>query len=326
MDISSILCICSEMTWDAQSSAKIIPASDKVMRPRQIEHEAMHQGQMRMFCSNLLRSELALYYVGETLQEAEAIMAPIAGPREKARLECLKAANVMLPISQLDSDERWAGETTNIGAMPGDLFPLFIGDENDATPKNALPSDLQLGDINLIQKETLEEASAASGSGTPSIRVSAGGSRELPAVECNGEATKDNDDANIVVLVEAYTSQDYADGVPQRRQKRRRLMGGTNITPAQAERIGRKKAERRLKREKEFEQQLQRLKEDFTGVVTLTKKITLRHVTCLQASIIHDLVFVTGDNALVKALKDQHIDLEKLGLVVVHPSRSLVGL
>eukprot|EP01054_Gregarina_sp_Poly1_P002687 Gregarina_sp_Poly_1__2686@NODE_1739_length_3429_cov_82_111243_g1139_i0_p2_GENE_NODE_1739_length_3429_cov_82_111243_g1139_i0NODE_1739_length_3429_cov_82_111243_g1139_i0_p2_ORF_typecomplete_len353_score58_13DUF1308/PF07000_11/5_3e09DUF1308/PF07000_11/1_6Pecanex_C/PF05041_15/0_3DUF3425/PF11905_8/0_34_NODE_1739_length_3429_cov_82_111243_g1139_i023713405 len=314
VDISSLLCICSELTWNPEAASRVIPASDKVMRPRQMEHEMQHPGQMRMFFSNLLRSELALYHTQETLVDVEHIMSPIAGPREKERLAKLKEANIVVPMETLDSP--WDGTSTKILSLSPELFPFLISSESNESANGLV--DIELGDIQLIESETLRESAVQ---------------EEHPSVTKEESTSEDistaSDDPNIVVLIGNCNSQEFAESVPERRQKRRRIVGATaclSVTPKQAECIGRKRAERREKRRKENEKMVLQLKSNLTDLVTKTKKVTDRHVRCLQAAIQRDLIFLTGDNSLVKALKDQHIDLERLGLVLVHPSRSLVGV
>eukprot|EP01053_Blabericola_migrator_P005166 Blabericola_migrator_1__5165@NODE_2663_length_2482_cov_78_342029_g1668_i0_p1_GENE_NODE_2663_length_2482_cov_78_342029_g1668_i0NODE_2663_length_2482_cov_78_342029_g1668_i0_p1_ORF_typecomplete_len344_score57_32DUF1308/PF07000_11/3_4e10DUF4604/PF15377_6/7_6e03DUF4604/PF15377_6/0_16_NODE_2663_length_2482_cov_78_342029_g1668_i06521683 len=310
-DISSILCLCSELTWAPDEAAKVVSEGDKVMRPVQVEHEKHHPGHMRLFFSSLLRSELALYCSENTLEGVESIVSTVGGPREKRRLQCLRDANVIKPTSQLQDDS-----TTDLFALPPELFPFLIQTEGDI-------EDLELGDIALIEHETLAEGGLL-GEGTSSMSSSSPRQTQVEK-ELNGSVDQEEDEANIVVLIENYTSQEYAGGVNERRNKRRRLTHEV-VTPHQAECIGRKRAERREKRHLEYEAQISKLKSNFWGCVNITKRVTDRHLKLVEFTVLNDLILLTGDNSLVKALKDQRLDLEKLGLTILHPPRSLAGV
>eukprot|EP01057_Protomagalhaensia_wolfi_P000971 Protomagalhaensia_wolfi_Nauph_80__970@NODE_1560_length_1468_cov_1175_213436_g510_i1_p1_GENE_NODE_1560_length_1468_cov_1175_213436_g510_i1NODE_1560_length_1468_cov_1175_213436_g510_i1_p1_ORF_typecomplete_len243_score22_23DUF1308/PF07000_11/31DUF1308/PF07000_11/3_3Sds3/PF08598_11/0_097_NODE_1560_length_1468_cov_1175_213436_g510_i1210938 len=242
-------------------------------------------------------------------------MDPIAGPREKARFVCLIEARVLVPLRERAT----AGlESTSLFKLQPDLFPCLI--------LTAAGNDFELGDIELIEQETLAEqgATAVRGNGILETSDSSPTVIEQPSVNAKDD-DDDDDDSKFVILIEDYTSRDYADGVAERRNKRRRLATDV-VTPHQAECIGRKRAERRERRHQEHEKQIARLKSDFRGSVAITKKVSERHVKLLEEVVTNDLILITGDSAVVKALKDQRVDLERLGLVIVHPSRSLAGV
>eukprot|EP01054_Gregarina_sp_Poly1_P006310 Gregarina_sp_Poly_1__6309@NODE_3357_length_1154_cov_113_957682_g1139_i2_p1_GENE_NODE_3357_length_1154_cov_113_957682_g1139_i2NODE_3357_length_1154_cov_113_957682_g1139_i2_p1_ORF_typecomplete_len344_score53_62DUF1308/PF07000_11/5_6e09Chisel/PF15355_6/3_5Chisel/PF15355_6/1_2e03Chisel/PF15355_6/3_2e03Chisel/PF15355_6/6e03_NODE_3357_length_1154_cov_113_957682_g1139_i2251032 len=274
VDISSLLCICSELTWNPEAASRVIPASDKVMRPRQMEHEMQHPGQMRMFFSNLLRSELALYHTQETLVDVEHIMSPIAGPREKERLAKLKEANIVVPMETLDSP--WDGTSTKILSLSPELFPFLISSESNESANGLV--DIELGDIQLIESETLRESAVQEEH--PSVTKEESTSEDISTASDDPSRLKRNGNSptipDIVVLIGNCNSQEFAESVPERRQKRRRIVGATaclSVTPKQAECIGRKRAERREKRRKENEKMVLQLKSNLTDLVTSKRRI-----------------------------------------------------
>ncbi|EZG87168.1 hypothetical protein GNI_007830 [Gregarina niphandrodes] len=57
-----------------------------------------------------------------------------------------------------------------------------------------------------------------------------------------------------------------------------------------------------------------------------TRRITPKHVHWMSVSFAHSLPLITGDSALIRALKQQRIHLDNIKVAFTHPPRSLVGL
>lgn len=153
---------------------------------------------------------------------------------------------------------------------------------------------------------------------------------------------------SVVVLINDEDVTWAENGYKRRKTER--------MTPEQGMLIGRKRSERRAKKAIESAAKIEQMREDLSSVIkrepsivyqylsdklklfSVTRRVTERHFRLLQTALRAQMVLLTSDSGrsntrekiafslregMIKATKDQRVDLENLGVALVHPPRSL---
>ncbi|KAH0475170.1 MAG: hypothetical protein KVP17_003827 [Porospora cf. gigantea B] len=95
LDTSTVLAMCSELTWNLESAQQRIPRDDKALRQNQVKDEALHRGEVGCRLLALWNPSMPKYISDQTAYELEKMVRTIAGPIEQSRVaELLKSVYV----------------------------------------------------------------------------------------------------------------------------------------------------------------------------------------------------------------------------------------
>ncbi|KAH0474929.1 MAG: uncharacterized protein KVP18_003954 [Porospora cf. gigantea A] len=291
LDTSTVLAMCSELTWNLESAQQRIPRDDKALRQKQVQNEILHRGEVGSCLLALWSPSMPKYISDQTAYELEKMVRTIGGHIEQSRVaELLKSVYVF---------------RTDLGP---EMKPNYINKPGHGS--HQLPPTA--GDVYAIEKllglrlKFVDE---------PQEFI---WREEALAMDAERQEERSQNQRRQMELQERMLSIDQQAALEAQ---------GAEL-PTKGKTKAKRTIRRELAILQARHARLASFEE--TGglfkALSVSQQIGKRHVNMMAKAAEFRLLTFTSDHGFVRAALHQQMDFVGLGILVLHPPRSFAGV